>query len=89
MKKSDCVKKRLVEDGLDICLLAFLMVMTAYKRAKEKAAFKGSPHTLLEKLSAIRLATFIESPAKKLKVGTKQTIDLKKWIPTFMSSQGE
>jgi transposase len=50
-----------------ICLLAFLMVMIAYKRAKEKVGFKGSPHTLLEKLSAIRLATFIESPAKKTK----------------------
>ena len=50
-----------------ICLLAFLMVMIAYKRAKEKIGFKGSTHTLLEKLSAIRLATFIESPAKKTK----------------------
>ena len=50
-----------------ICLLAFLMVMIAYKRAKEKVGFKGSTHTLLEKLSAIRLATFIESPAKKTK----------------------
>lgn len=50
-----------------ICLLAFLMVMVAYKRAKEKVGFKGSTHTLLEKLSAIRLATFIESPAKKTK----------------------
>ena len=50
-----------------ICLLAFLMVMIAYKRAKEKVGFKGSLHTLLEKLSAIRLATFIESPAKKTK----------------------
>lgn len=49
------------------CLLAFLMVMTAYKRAKEKAGFRGSPHTLLEKLSAIRLATFIESPPQKTK----------------------
>ena len=49
------------------CLLAFLMVMIAYKRAKEKVGFRGSPHTLLEKLSAIRLATFIESPPQKTK----------------------
>ncbi|MBW1733605.1 MAG: hypothetical protein JRJ71_04315 [Deltaproteobacteria bacterium] len=48
-----------------ICLLAFLMVMVAYKRARERAGFTGSPHTLLEKLSAIRLATFIESPKTK------------------------
>jgi len=49
------------------CLLAFLMVMITYKRAKEKVGFQGSPHTLLEKLSAIRLATFIESPPQKTK----------------------
>ena len=41
--------------------------MVAYKRAREKLEFKGSPHTLLEKLSAIRLATFIESPPPKTK----------------------
>ncbi len=39
--------------------------MIAYNRAKEKANFKGSPQTFLEKLSAIRLATFIENPPKK------------------------
>ncbi len=50
-----------------ICLLALLLFMVAYKRAKEKAGFKGSPHTLLEKLSAIRLATFLESPQQKIK----------------------
>lgn len=49
------------------CLLAFLMVMIACKRAKEKVGFQGSAHTLLEKLSAIRLATFIESPPQKTK----------------------
>ena len=49
------------------CLLAFLMVMIACKRAKENVGFRGSPHTLLEKLSAIRLATFIESPPQKTK----------------------
>lgn len=49
------------------CLLAFLMVMIACKRAKENVGFRGSPHTLLEKLSAIRLATFIESPQEKTK----------------------
>jgi len=50
-----------------ICLLAFLLVMVAYKKAREKVGFKGSPHTLLEKLSTIRLATFIESPPEKTK----------------------
>ena len=49
-----------------VCLIAFLMTMIAYKRARE-ASFQGSPHTLLEKLSAIRLATFIESPPEKTK----------------------
>ena len=49
-----------------VCLIAFLMGIIAYKRARE-AGFQGSPHTLLEKLSAIRLATFVESPPKKTK----------------------
>ncbi len=56
-----------------ICILAFLLVMVAYKMAKEKAGFKGSPHSLLEKLSAIRLATFIESPPQKTKGRYKAT----------------
>lgn len=64
-----------------ICLLAFLMVMIAYKRAKEKVGFKGSPHTLLEKLSAIRLATFIESPAKKTKGRYKANYQLEEMDP--------
>ncbi|MEA1965197.1 MAG: IS1634 family transposase, partial [Candidatus Aerophobetes bacterium] len=50
-----------------ICLLAFLLCMIAYKRAKENANFKGSPHKLIEKLSAIRLATLIERPSQKTK----------------------
>ena len=50
-----------------ICLLAFLLTMVAYKRAKEKIGFAGSPHSLLEKLSGVRLATFVESPAEKTK----------------------
>ena len=41
--------------------------MLAYRKAKENANFKGSPHKLIEKLSAIRLATFIESPSQKTK----------------------
>lgn len=48
-----------------ICLLAFLLTMVAYKKAKEQCGFIGSPHSLLEKLSAVRLATFIENPVKK------------------------
>jgi transposase len=56
-----------------ICLLSFLLSMVAYKKAKEKTKFKGSPHTLLEKLSEIRLATFIESPQQKTKGKYKAT----------------
>ncbi len=50
-----------------ICFTAFLLSMVIYKQAKEKANFRGSPHSLFEKLSAIRLATFIESPPQKTK----------------------
>ncbi|MGC9385090.1 MAG: IS1634 family transposase [Kosmotogaceae bacterium] len=50
-----------------ICLLGFLLCMLAYRKAKENAGFKGSPHKLIEELSAIRLATLIESPSKKTK----------------------
>jgi transposase len=50
-----------------ICLLAFLLVMVASKRAREKVGFTGTPDALLDKLSAIRLATFIESPPQKTK----------------------
>ncbi|MBW2564526.1 MAG: IS1634 family transposase [Deltaproteobacteria bacterium] len=64
-----------------ICLLAFLMVMIAYKRAKEKVGFKGSTHTLLEKLSDIRLATFIESPVKKTKGRYKANYRLEEMDP--------
>jgi len=41
--------------------------MVANKKAREKVGFTGTPHTLLEKLSTIRLATFIESPPQKTK----------------------
>ncbi len=50
-----------------ICFIAFLLSMVSYKQAKEKANFRGAPHSLFEKLSAIRLATFIESPPQKTK----------------------
>jgi len=50
-----------------ICLLAFLLAMVLFKKAKEQAGFMGCPHVLLEKLSAVRLATFIESPSEKTK----------------------
>ena len=56
-----------------ICFIAFLLSMVLYKHAREKADFKGSPHGLLEKISAIRLATFIESPPKKTKGRYKVT----------------
>jgi len=48
-----------------ICFITFLLTMVVYKRAKEKAHFKGSPHHLLEQLSAVRLGTFVESPPQK------------------------
>ena len=56
-----------------ICLLSFLLCMFAYKRARKTANFKGSPHTLIEKLSSIRLATFIERPLQKTKGRYKAT----------------
>ena len=59
-----------------ICLIAFLLTMSAYNRAKEKVDFKGSPQSFLEKLSAIRLATFIESPVEKSKGKYKATYRL-------------
>ena len=67
-----------------ICLLAFLMVMMAYKRAKERAGFTGSPHTLLEKLSAIRLATFIESPKTKTRGRYKTNYQLEEMDPDIL-----
>jgi transposase len=56
-----------------ICLLAFLLCMVAYKSAKEKANFKGAPHRLIEELSAIRLAGFVERPPQKRKGRYKVT----------------
>jgi transposase len=64
-----------------ICLIAYLLSMVAYKRAREKAEFQGSPHTLLEKLSAIRLGTFIESPKEKTKGPYKVTYSLEEMDP--------
>ena len=63
------------------CLLAFLMAMIACKRAREKMGFRGSAHNLLEKLSSIRLATFIESPAKKTKGRYKANYQLEEMDP--------
>jgi transposase len=67
-----------------ICLLAFLMVMVAHKRARETAGFTGSPHTLLEKLSAIRLGTFIESPKAKTKGRYKANYQLEEMDPDIL-----
>lgn len=50
-----------------ICVLGLLLAMLAYKRARERADFNGTLHMLLEKLNAIRLATFLETPLKKSK----------------------
>jgi len=56
-----------------ICVMAFLLTMVAYRKAKEKANFKGSPITLLEQLSSIRLASLIEAPATKTRGQYKTT----------------
>lgn len=48
-----------------ICFIGFLLYMLAFKRAREKVGYNGSPHRLLEQLSMIRLSTFIEAPSKK------------------------
>jgi hypothetical protein len=50
-----------------ICVLGLLLAMLAYKRARERADFNGTLHMLLEKLNAIRLATFLEAPLKQSK----------------------
>ncbi|OGF58667.1 MAG: hypothetical protein A2Y62_03955 [Candidatus Fischerbacteria bacterium RBG_13_37_8] len=39
----------------------------AYKRAKERALFKGSLHNLLDKLSSVRLSACIKAPQQKSK----------------------
>lgn len=64
-----------------ICLLAFLLVMVASKKAREKVGFTGTPDVLLEKLSAIRLTTFIESPLQKTKGRYKTVYRLEKMDP--------
>lgn len=64
-----------------ICLLAFLLVMVASKKAREKVGFTGPPDALLEKLSAIRLATFIESPLQKTKGRYKAVYRLEEMDP--------
>lgn len=64
-----------------ICLLALLLVMVASKRAREKVGFTGTPDALLEKLSAIRLATFIESPLQKTKGRYKAVYRLEEMDP--------
>jgi transposase len=68
-----------------ICLLALLLVMVASKRAREKVGFTGTPDALLEKLSAIRLATFIESPLKKTKGRYKAVYRLEEMDPDIQA----
>jgi len=64
-----------------ICLLAFFMVMFTFKQAKDRAGFSHSPHTLLEKLSEIRLATLIEAPKEKSKGRYKAVYQLEEMEP--------
>lgn len=56
-----------------ICSITFLLAMIAYKIAKEGTGFKGCPSALIEKLSSIRLATFIETPITKSRGKYKAT----------------
>jgi len=64
-----------------ICLMAFLLVMVVFKQARERAKFSGSPHTLMEKLSEIRLATLIDAPNQKSKGRYKATYQLEEMEP--------
>ena len=64
-----------------ICVIAFLLTMAAYKRAREHADFTGTPQRLIEQLSAIRLATFVESPTKKSKGHYKTTYRIEEAEP--------
>jgi len=50
-------------------------------RIEENIGFTGSAHTLLEKLSEIRLATFIESPPQKTKGRYKANYRLEEMDP--------
>jgi len=55
--------------------------MIASKKSREKLGFTGIPDTLLEKLSTIRLTTFIESPLQKTKSRYKTVYRLEKMDP--------
>ncbi|MBT9151330.1 MAG: hypothetical protein DDT40_01521 [candidate division WS2 bacterium] len=68
-----------------ICLLAFLLVMVAHKKVREKVGFTGTPEALLEKLSAIRLTTFIETPLQKSKGRYKVVYRLEKMDPDIQA----
>jgi transposase len=50
-----------------ILIIALLLVSVLYKRAHEKMNYKGSFHSLLEKLNNIRLTTLIRKPKEKSK----------------------
>jgi len=56
-----------------ICFIALLLCMILYKRVLQGTFFKESLDNLLNKLSTIRLSTFIEMPEKKTKGSYKTT----------------
>lgn len=64
-----------------ICLLAFLLTMLVFKDAREQANLRNSPHTLLQKLSDIRLAAMIESSKEKTKGRHKTVYQLEEMDP--------
>ncbi len=64
-----------------ICLLAFLLTMLVFKEAREQANLRNSPHTLLQKLSDIRLAAMIEASKEKTKGRHKAVYQLEEMDP--------
>ena len=50
-----------------ICILALLLLMMAYNRAKQKVSYKHSPQAMIDTLSSIRMSTYIEQVPEKRK----------------------
>jgi transposase len=54
-----------IEVHVFMCVLAYLLTSLALKLAREKAAFRGDIHTLMEELRSIRLSTQIEQKQER------------------------
>lgn len=59
-----------------ICIIALFLFLVAYKKARDKAGYKGCPNSFLEDLARIRLAECIYKPVKKSKGRYKATYSL-------------